>query len=42
MNTFKFGTIVSDEFFTDRQKELENLKRHLDSENHIILISRRL
>ena len=41
MNTFKFGTIVSDEFFTDRLKELEDLKRHLDSENHIILISPR-
>ncbi len=41
MNAFKFGTIVSDEFFTDRQKELEYLKRHLDSENHIILISPR-
>lgn len=41
MNTFKFGTIVSGEYFTDRQNELETIKHRLDSENHIILISPR-
>ena len=38
MNPFKFGTIVENEFFTDRIEELATLKMHLDSENHIILI----
>lgn len=41
MNPFKFGTIVENEFFTDRIEELATLKMHLDSENHIILISPR-
>lgn len=41
MNPFRFGTVVEDEFFTDRVQELEVLKRSLDSENHIILISPR-
>jgi AAA+ ATPase superfamily predicted ATPase len=40
-NPFKFGTIVEDEFFTDRINELEYIKRVLDSENHLILISPR-
>jgi len=41
MNPFCFGTIVENEFFTDRNAELENLKQRLDSENHIVLISPR-
>jgi len=41
MNPFKFGTIVSDDFFTDRIKELEEVKQKLDSENHLVLISPR-
>ena len=40
-NPFKFGTIVEDEFFTDRINELEHIKRVMDSENHLILISPR-
>lgn len=40
-NPFKFGTIVDDEFFTDRTKELAYIQRILDSENHLILISPR-
>ena len=40
-NPFKFGTIVDDEFFTDRTKELQYIQRILDSENHLILISPR-
>ena len=41
MNPFKFGTIVEDDFFTDRKEECELLKQKLDSENHIVLISPR-
>jgi len=41
MNPFRFGTIVEDDFFTDRTTELELLKQRLDSENHIVLISPR-
>jgi hypothetical protein len=41
MNPFKFGTIVEDEFFTDRVDELEHIKQLLDSENHLVLISPR-
>ena len=40
-NPFKFGTIVEDEFFTDRTNELEYIKRVMDSENHLVLISPR-
>lgn len=40
-NPFKFGTIVEDEFFTDRISELQYVMRVLDSENHLILISPR-
>ena len=40
-NPFKFGTIVEDEFFTDRVSELRYVEQKLDSENHIILISPR-
>ncbi len=41
MNPFKFGSVVEDEFFTDRVQELERVKQALDSENHLILISPR-
>ncbi len=40
-NPFKFGTIVDDEFFTDRLVELKKIKQMMDSENHLILISPR-
>lgn len=40
-NPFKFGTIVEDEFFTDRTQELQYVMRVMDSENHLILISPR-
>ena len=40
-NPFKFGTIVEDEFFTDRVAELASIKHVMDSENHLILISPR-
>lgn len=41
MNPFKFGTIVQNEFFTDRIEELERVKQLLDSENHLVIISPR-
>lgn len=41
MNPFKFGTIVGNEFFTDRVAELEEVKQMLDSENHLVIISPR-
>lgn len=41
MNAFKFGTLVKGDFFTDRERETEEIKHKLDSENHIILISPR-
>jgi len=41
MNPFKFGTIVQDDFFTDRVSELEEVKEKLNSENHLVLISPR-
>ena len=40
-NPFKFGTVVEDEYFTDRINELEFVTRVLNSENHLILISPR-
>lgn len=40
-NPFKFGTIVEDEFFTDRTNELQYIRRVMDSENHLVLISPR-
>lgn len=41
MNPFKFGTVVEDNFFTDRVQELQSVKEMLDSENHLVLISPR-
>lgn len=33
-NPFKFGTVVEDEFFTDRIEELQQVKQTLNSDNH--------
>ncbi|MDR2163074.1 MAG: ATP-binding protein [Clostridiales Family XIII bacterium] len=40
-NPFKFGTIVGEEFFTDRTREAKDIKHVLASNNHLILISPR-
>lgn len=40
-NPFKFGTIVENEYFTDRIDELKTICQTMDSENHLILISPR-
>lgn len=40
-NPFKFGTIVEEEFFTDRKEELQYICRVMESENHLALISPR-
>ena len=41
MNPFKYGSIVTGDFFTDREEELQQVKQKLDSENHLVLISPR-
>jgi AAA+ ATPase superfamily predicted ATPase len=41
VNPFKFGTVVENSFFTDRENELQYIKSVLNSENHLILISPR-
>ena len=40
-NPFKFGTIVEDEYFTNREKESKEVADVLCSSNHLILISPR-
>lgn len=40
-NPFKFGTLVSENYFTDREEELLKLNQILASENHIIMIAPR-
>ena len=40
-NPFKFGTIVEDEFFTDRLEEVAAICQFVKSANHLILISPR-
>ena len=40
-NPFKFGTIVEDEYFTDRVKEVTYIRHFVESANHLILISPR-
>ncbi len=40
-NPFKYGTIVEDEYFTDRVNELNQIIRLMNSENHLVLISPR-
>ena len=40
-NPFKFGSIVSGKFFTNRISEIESIKAFLKSENHLVMISPR-
>ena len=40
-NPFKFGSIVSEDYFTDRETEYERLSQILASGNHIIMIAPR-
>ena len=40
-NPFKFGTIVEEEFFTDRVNEVDYITQFVQSANHLILISPR-
>jgi len=40
-NPFKFGTVVSDVFFTDRREEYAQLTQVIASENHLIMIAPR-
>ena len=40
-NPFKFGTIVEEEFFTDRVYEVAYIEQFVKSANHLILISPR-
>jgi len=40
-NPFKFGSIVENEFFTDRVQETEYICHYLKSRNHLVLISPR-
>lgn len=40
-NPFKFGSVVDEPYFTDRRRELEEIKQLLQSQNHLILISPR-
>lgn len=40
-NPFKYGTIVKDDYFTDRVEELQVIHRNLESDNHLVLISPR-
>ena len=40
-NPFKFGTIVEEEYFTDRIEEVASISHFLNSANHLILISPR-
>lgn len=40
-NPFKFGSIVENEFFTDRVQEVAQIRQYLDSRNHLVLISPR-
>ena len=40
-NPFKFGSIVENEFFTDRVKEVAYIRQFIESRNHLVLISPR-
>ena len=40
-NPFKFGTLVDNEYFTDRVMEQQHIRSMLESPNHIVLISPR-
>ena len=37
-NPFKFGIVVSDDYFTDREVEYDSLSQIIASGNHVILI----
>ena len=39
-NPFKFGTIVEEEYFTDRVQEVAYIKEFVNSANHLVIISR--
>ena len=41
LNPFKFGSVVSENYFTDRQEEYEKLLQIIASSNHIIMIAPR-
>ena len=40
-NPFKFGTIVEEEYFTDRIEEVAYIRHFVESANHLVLISPR-
>ena len=40
-NPFKFGTVVEEEYFTDRIQEVKYICQFLWSSNHLVLISPR-
>ncbi len=40
-NPFKFGSVVSEDYFTDRHEEYEKLKQIISSENHVIMMAPR-
>jgi len=40
-NPFKFGTLVDDEYFTDRVQEVAYIEQFVQSANHLVLISPR-
>ena len=40
-NPFKFGTIVEEEYFTDRVQEVAYIKEFVNSANHLVIISPR-
>ena len=40
-NPFKFGTIVEDNYFTDRVKEVAYIGQFIQSANHLVIISPR-
>jgi len=41
MNPFKFGSVVSDDYFTDREIEFDALSQLIASGNHVIMIAPR-
>ena len=40
-NPFKFGTIVEEDYFTDRVEEVAYIEQFVKSANHLVLISPR-
>jgi AAA+ ATPase superfamily predicted ATPase len=40
-NPFKFGSVVSDAYFTDRHEEYQKLRQIIASENHVIMMAPR-